>query len=329
MKILDIGGEFALIDQLIRHAPATHPDLVAGVGDDAAVIGKTFPNGDYLLVTTDMLVQDNHFRCDWATPEQIGKKSVACNVSDIAAMGGRPTFMFVSLCLTKTTDVAWADGLYAGMAEACRRYDVVLAGGDTTRATTVTISITLLGRVAPQQLCLRRHAQPGDLLCVTGPLGGSAAGLAMLSAGLKPPGYLREKYLAPGCRLDVAPLIAPAAHAMIDISDGLAPETHHICDQSGTGAEIVAVDIPIHPSVCDAADLTAADPLAFALSGGEDFELLFSIPPAMLPGLRSSDRTVDVTVVGRVTEAAAGRHLIMPGGQRVPLAGGYDHFGNG
>ena len=325
MNIRAIGGEFALIDRLIRHAPTAHPDLAAGVGDDAAVIGKVFSNGDYLLVTTDMLVENSHFRCDWATPEQIGQKAVACNVSDIAAMGGRPTFMFVSLSLAESTDVNWLDGLYAGMAGACRRYDVVLAGGDTTRGTAVTISVTLLGRVAPPHLRLRRQARPTELLCVTGPLGGSAAGLAMLSAGLNPPEYLKEKYLAPGCRLDVAPLIAPLAHAMIDISDGLAPETHHICDQSGTGAQIVAADVPIHPSVRDAAGRTAKEALAWALSGGEDFELLFSIAPDKLKVLRDSG--VDVTVVGRVTEAAAGRHLIMPDGRRVPLAGGYDHFG--
>ena len=327
MNIRAIGGEFALIDRLVRHAPATHPDLVAGVGDDAAVIGNSFSNGDYLLVTTDMLVEHSHFRCDWATAEQIGQKSVSCNVSDIAAMGGRPSFMFVSLCLAESTEEAWLDGLYTGLAEACRRYDVVLAGGDTTRGTAVTISITLLGRVAPPHLCLRRHARPGDLLCVTGPLGGSAAGLAMLSAGLKPPGYLREKYLTPGCRLDVAPLIAPLAHAMIDISDGLAPETHHICDHSGTGARIVAADIPIHPSVHDAAETTATDVIALALSGGEDFELLFSMPPDKLQVLR--DGGAEVTVVGQVTEAAAGRHLIMPNGEQVPLAGGYDHFSRG
>jgi thiamine-monophosphate kinase len=244
MNIQDIGGEFALIDRLARHSRIKHPDLVAGIGDDAAVIGGSFPGGDYLLVTTDMLVERSHFRRDWATPLQVGLKSVACNVSDIAAMGGTPTFMFVSLALAPDTEVAWLESLYAGMTEACRRYGVVLAGGDTTHGELATICITLLGRVSPENLRLRSHARPGELLCVTGPLGGSAAGLAMLTAGLDTPHYLREKHLAPDCRLDVSPLIAPVARAMIDVSDGLAAEVNHICDQSGTGAKIIVADMP-------------------------------------------------------------------------------------
>lgn len=324
MKIHDIGGEFALIDRLARQSHLTHPDLVAGIGDDAAVIGGSYPDGDYLLVTTDMLVESSHFRRDWATAEQIGIKSVACNVSDIAAMGGTPTFMFVSLALTTNTEVAWVEALYKGMDEACRRYGVVLAGGDTTHGEGITISISLLGRVSPWNLRLRSHARPGELLCVTGTLGGSAAGLAMLAAGLEPLPLLRQKHLVPVCRLDVSPEIAPVARAMIDISDGLAAEVNHICDQSGTGAEIVVTDIPIHPSVRAAARLTRNDPLDFALSGGEDFELLFSISPNNKQLLE--EKGIPVTVVGRVTEAVAGRVLSFPDGRRVPLSGGYNHF---
>ena len=324
MKIHDIGGEFALIGRLTRLSTVIHPDLVAGIGDDAAVIGGSFPDGDYLLVTTDMLVETSHFRRDWATPTQVGIKSVACNVSDIAAMGGSPTFMFVSLALAADTEVAWVEALYEGMAEACRRYGVVLAGGDTTHAEVATISITLLGRVSPENLRLRSQARPGELLCVTGPLGGSAAGLAMLAAGLEPPLYLREKHLAPGCRLDVSRVIAPVARAMIDISDGLAAEVNHICDQSGTGAEIVVADIPIDPAVREAARLTGNDPLDFALSGGEDFELLFSISPENKRLLE--EKGVQVTGVGWVTEAASKRILTFPDGRRIPLSGGYNHF---
>ena len=324
MKIHDIGGEFALIGRLARQSPIIHSDLVAGIGDDAAVIDGTFPNGDYLLVTTDMLVETSHFRRDWATPAQIGIKSVACNVSDIAAMGGSPTFMFVSLALAPDTEVTWVESLYQGMADACRRYGVVLAGGDTTHGEAVTISITLLGRVSPDNLCLRSHAHPGDLLCVTGPLGGSAAGLAMLAAGLNPPLYLREKHLAPVCRLDVSPAIAPLAHAMIDISDGLAAEVNHICDQSDTGAEVVLADIPIHPSARDAARLTGNDPLDFALSGGEDFELLFSISAESKQ--RLDGKGIDVAVVGRITDTSSVRVLEFPDGTQKPLIGGYNHF---
>ena len=324
MKINDIGGEFALINRLSHRSLTSHPDLVVGVGDDAAVFGNVFTNGDYQLVTADMLIEKSHFRCDWATPEQIGIKSVSCNVSDIAAMGGIPTFMFVSLALTPDTEVEWAEALYQGMSDACHRYDVVLAGGDTTHGRMITISITLLGRVSPENLCLRSHARPGELICVTGPLGGSAAGLALLTAGLNSPDYLKDKHLAPECRLDVSPLIAPEAGAMIDISDGLAAEVNHICDQSGTGAKITLADIPIHPSVIDAAHAIGEDPYLFALSGGEDFELLFSISPQGKHQLEK--KGVPLTTVGVVTEAAAGRILQLPNGQKRPLSGGYNHF---
>ena len=324
MKIPEIGGEFALIDRLAEKSPTVHPDLTAGIGDDAAVIKGAMPDGEHLLVTTDMLVDESHFRRDWATPSEIGVKSVVCNVSDIAAMGGRPTFMFVSLALPADMDVEWIEALYQGMAEACHRYGVVLAGGDTTHGASIAISITLLGRVSPEDLCLRSHANPGELLCVTGPLGGSAAGLAMLLSGLTPPPYLRTKHVTPACRLDLSPAIAPFAGAMIDISDGLAAEVNHICRQSGTGAEIVVADIPIHPSVREAAQRTGRQALDFALGGGEDFELLFSISTANKK--RLEEKGIRVDAVGKVTEAESGRRLLLPDGKRIPLSGGFDHF---
>jgi len=188
----------------------------------------------------------------------------------------------------------------------------------------LTVSITLLGQVTPENLCLRSHARPGDLLCVTGNLGGSAAGLAMLDAGRQPPPLLRDKHLAPACRLDVAPAIAPLAHAMIDISDGLAAEVNHICNRSGTGAEVAAADIPVHPLARDAARLTGNDPLAFALAGGEDFELLFSVTPENRRQLESTG--IQATTVGKVLDAAAGRTLVHSDGRRQPLLGGYNHF---
>ena len=324
MKIADIGGEFALIQRLTDRMPNSHADLQTGIGDDAAVIGRLHGDQERLLVTTDMLVEDTHFRCDWTTPEQIGIKSVACNVSDIAAMGGRPTFLFVSLALSPHTSVAWAESLYQGMGTACRRYGVVLAGGDTTHGKTLTISITLLGQVTSANLCLRSHARPGDYLCVTGHLGGAAAGLALLRAGINPPPLLRDKHLASECRLDVSALIAQLAHAMIDISDGLAAEVNHICEQSGTGAEIMAARIPVHPLVRDAARRTGSQPLALALTGGEDFELLFSITPEKKKQLDAEG--IKTTRVGNVLDAASGRFLVHPDGSREPLTGGYNHF---
>ena len=324
MKINEIGGEFALIDRLARTSPTNHKDLFKGIGDDAAVIRGFFPNQESLLVTTDMLVDNRHFRRDWATAHQIGSKAITCNASDIAAMGGTPTFLFVSIALTENTLVAWMDDLYKGMSEVCRQYGIVLAGGDTTKADSLSISITLLGRVAPQNLCLRSQARPDDLLCVTGPLGGSAAGLTFLTMGQNPPERIRAKHFMPGCRLDVSPAIAPLAGAMIDISDGLAAEVNHICNQSGTGAKIFAEKIPIDAFVQKAAALSGKTPIAYALSGGEDFELLFSISPMNWRQL--GEKGVETFVVGRVTESGSGRVLVSPEGDHVPLTGGYNHF---
>ncbi len=324
MKIHDIGGEFALIRHLSEKAPTSHSDLTMGIGDDAAVIAGCFPNGDSLLVTTDMLMEGSHFRCDWSSAFQIGIKSAICNLSDIAAMGGWPTFIFVSISLPPDTEVSWVQDLYDGIFDASRRYDVVLAGGDTTHGDRITISITLLGRVSPGQLCLRSQARPGDLLCVTGHLGGAAAGLAMLMKGMDVPAYLLKKHRTPQCRLDVSPTIATVAHAMIDISDGLAAEVLHICEQSRTGAEVIAADIPIHPHVEEAARHTGRDPMDFALTGGEDFELLFSLPPEKLPFLK--EKGIQVVVVGCITEADAGRDLVLSDGNRRALSGGYNHF---
>ena len=324
MKTPEIGGEFALIKRLCSHSLTSHPNLEMGIGDDAAVIKNGYANGDYQLVTTDMLIEENHFRREWSSAQQIGVKSVACNVSDIAAMGGIPTFMFICLALPQNIDVEWAEALYQGIHGACRQYGVTLAGGDTTRGEKIVISITLMGRVSPEHLCLRSQAKPGEILCVTGPLGGSAAGLALLSAGMEPPEYLRLKHLAPTCRLDVAPLIAPYAGAMIDISDGLSSEINHICDRSGTGAEIRIDRLPMHTETINAAQKIGNAPYRFALNGGEDYELLVSIAPSSLHKLQKQG--VSLIEVGTVTNADAGRLLKFPDGKTLPIDGGYDHF---
>jgi thiamine-monophosphate kinase len=324
MKIRDIGGEFALIDQLSQIISADHAELIVGIGDDAAVIRSAPAPAPYLLVTTDILIEESHFRRTWATPEQIGIKAAECNISDIAAMGGTPTWMFVSLVLTREIEVEWVKGLYAGIARSCRRWGVIVAGGDTTLGSANTINITLLGSVHENELCLRSQAGPGDLLMVTGPLGASAAGLSLLLAGRKPGAYLLEKHLTPTCRLDASRKIAPLAHAMIDISDGLGSEIHHICRRSNTGARLEADCLPIHADVRTAAAQLGRDPLEFVLSGGEDFELLFSIPPDEIEALESTGLTCHQ--VGRVLEPGAGIALIHADGTKAPLPGGYDHF---
>ncbi len=324
MKIEDIGGEFALIDRLAAITFLKHGDLIQGIGDDAAVIRFAPDPAPYLLVTSDMLVEERHYRHQWATATQIGIKAVECSVSDIAAMGGLPTWIFISLVLSRDADVAWCQDLYCGIRKACGRHGVVVAGGDTTRGEPGAINITLLGQVAPKDLCLRSHALPGDLLMVTGSLGASAAALALLLRGDKPSNYLLEKHLTPACRLAASRKIAPLARAMIDISDGLGAEVQHICDQSKVDAEIEAASIPLHADVIAAARRLGTPPYCLGLSGGEDFELLFSIAPENAERLAAME--LGCHLVGRVVERSHGPRLIEPDGKSVPLPGGYDHF---
>jgi thiamine-monophosphate kinase len=323
MKIKDIGGEFALIDRLSAVVPMQHDDLIAGIGDDAAVIRIAPEPAPYQLVTTDLLVEGRHFNRQWSQPELIGIKAAECNISDIAAMGGRPTWMFISLVLTQQTDVAWARDLYLGISGSCRRSGIVIAGGDTTRGPVNTINITLMGTVPQANLCLRSHAQPGDILMVTGALGASAGALALLNRGKTPPPRLLDKHLAPSCRLDVSDTIAPLANAMIDISDGLASEVHHICRQSNVGAEIDAEAVPVHEDLRAVGDQLGKAPIDFALTGGEDYELLFSIAEEKIPILNETGFTF--YPVGKITTSAQEPQLVCAEGKRK-LPGGYDHF---
>ena len=324
MKIKEIGGEFALIDRLAKMVTGKQPEVVQGIGDDAAVIRTAPEPAPYLLVTTDMLVESRHFNCSWATPEQIGIKASECNVSDIAAMGGTARWMFVSIALPAEAEVSWVEGLYKGIERSCRCHNIALLGGDTTQGAVTTINISLLGAVSPQNLCLRSHAKPGDLLMVTGPLGGSAAGLAMLNSGKTPSDYLKQKHLEPRCRMDAVELVAPLANAMIDISDGLGAEVNHLCTQSKSGAEINSNLIPLHDEVIKAGQLLGVDPLEWAIGGGEDFELLFSIPPQKIAEL--DEKEIQCTQVGKITDQRGNVRLIDRTGCSSQLQGGYNHF---
>jgi thiamine-monophosphate kinase len=324
MLIREIGGEVVLIEKLAKLVPQKHKELLTGIGDDAAVIKMANDKQNYLLVTTDTLIANDHFNTRWSTAEQIGHKSVECNVSDIAAMGGTPTLMFISLVLTPATTLEWVENLYHGIQAACNRYKIVVAGGDTTHGQVETINITLLGKVFKKNLCLRSHAEPGDILAVSGQLGASAAGLSCLRKNIPLTPHLQKKHLNPKCRLAAAQKIAPFVHAMIDISDGLASEVNHICKQSNTGAYILAKDIPLHAEVKKAGAKLGVDPLDFALNGGEDFELLFSINEN---NLKQLDKTgLPYFIVGKITNKDRECVLIRESGERIPLKGGYDHF---
>lgn len=313
MKISDIGGEFALIDRVTRPGGA-----VVGVGDDAAVLKYT--RGRYQLLTTDMLCDGDHFRREWSTPEQIGMKSMEVNVSDIAAMGGLPTYAVISVSLTSDTSVEFMDRLYRGFYSVADRHNFKIVGGDMTHADTMVVNVALLGEVEKDKLCLRSDAKVGDLICVTGDLGKSAAGLELLKAGIR--GDVKA-HIEPKCRLKAARKIAPYCNAMIDVSDGLASEVNHICEMSKVGAVVHRDDIPISKTTMDSAAKVGKDPYGYALNGGEDFELVFTVPPKNLK--KVTNIGCPVTVVGEVLKEKAGS-TIESHGARKPLTGGYDHF---
>jgi thiamine-monophosphate kinase len=318
MKIKEIGGEFEFLKRVIKSYQKV-PGVVLGIGDDCAVL--EFSENEYFLITTDMMVENDHFSLKWFSPDQIGKKLMESNVSDIISMGGSPEFAFLSMSLTKDTDIEFMEGFYRGLYESAERHHVFLLGGDTTHGSEYVFNLTLTGRVPKHLLRLRSMAVPGDLIGVTGTLGGSTAGLKLLLHNKE--GYFLD-HLEPESRTEKeGRIIAGFAHAMIDVSDGLGSEVAHICEMSDTGAEIYHPDIPLSKQTIASSQTLNQDPYDFALYGGEDFELVFTIPENNIELLRKE--FADFTIVGRIVEKSEGIHLIKDG-RKFPVKKGYDHF---
>lgn len=330
MKLSEIG-EFGLIARLTTELAANTP-VIKGVGDDAAVLEC----GDrWLLFTTDALVEDIHFRLSATPIQDIGYKSLAVNVSDIAAMGGQPTHAVVTLCLPTSLSAEEALDLYAGIKEAARKWSVNLVGGDTTQAPVLVVNVALLGEAPTGQVKFRNGAQPGDVICTTGPLGGAAAGLFLLERTDFPcPEPLRKivlrKQQRPEPRVEAGIALArfPTVHSLIDISDGLASEIHHIATASGVGAVLYRAAIPVEPAADFVARRAGRDPIEWALFGGEDYELLFTVAPTAMGEVSSALAAVGIGChpVGTIT-AEQGVWLVLPDGtqQELPRAG-YEHF---
>ncbi len=318
MRIAELGGEFALIKRLTGESQ--DPAVIKGVGDDCAVVEYT--QEKYLLITVDMMVEDDHFTLAWHTPFQIGRKLMESNVSDILAMGGSPSWAFLSLSLKTDTTVEFMEELYRGLYDSAARHEVSLIGGDTTHGCEMTLSLTVIGEVEKSMLRLRSDAVPGDFICVTGTLGKSEAGLRLLKRGVRD-GYV-QGHLEPHCRTrEEAMAIARHAHAMIDVSDGLGSEVRHICEESGTGAQIDWERIPISIDTLQMAQLLQEESQEYALYGGEDFELVFTIPPENIAMLK--EEFSDFTVVGEILPKPEGLHRLKEGNM-VAMRGGYDHF---
>jgi thiamine-monophosphate kinase len=329
-------GEFGLIKHLTEFVEIKNESTVKGIGDDAAVLDY---KNKQVVVSTDMLVEGIHFDLTYVPLKHLGYKSVSVNVSDIYAMNATPRQITVSIAVSNRFSVEAMEELYAGMMLACKKHQVDIVGGDTTSSNSgLIISITALGEADPSSLVYRNGAQEGDLLCVTGDLGAAYIGLQLLerekrifleSPGVQPDlggnDYVLERQLKPEARKDIPALLKALEvkpTAMIDISDGLASEILHLTSQSQVGCNLFEEKIPIDPSTYNTAREFNLDPTICALSGGEDYELLFTISQADFPKIKANP---DITVIGHMTAAKDGVNLITKGGSSHPLkAQGWD-----
>lgn len=324
-------GEFGLIDLLKEDTINDPSTVVAGIGDDAAVLLPT-PR-QLQLITTDMLVESVHFDLATTTPLQLGYKAIAVNLSDIAAMGGIPRHAVVSIGLPKNTDVDFVISLYHGMKEICREHNVNIVGGDTVSSPKgLVINVAVTGEVEPANLVRRSSAQPGDVIAVTGTLGASGAGLDLLLKGqweeYEFSWPLVTAHLTPRPQVKAGHLLAlHGATSMDDVSDGLASELHEIAKASKVGMKVYADKIPLAKETEQAADNIGKRAIDYALYGGEDFQLLFTIAPDQFKILSAIDIGVQLTAIGEVTAESGEVVLVGSDGKAMPIeAKGYNHF---
>ncbi len=329
MRVADLG-EFGLLGTLgLFGAPL--PAGWLGPGDDAAVLP---PPGEALLVTTDLLVEDVHFRRTTTSPRDLGYKALAASASDVAAMGGRPLAFVLGLTLPGESEVAWVAALYQGLGEAAREFGCPLVGGDTTAGASVTLAVTALGLAPGAGAIPRSGARPGQDLFVTGWPGESGLGLALLERGAGDPGpdeaRLVARHRRPAPRLALGRALGDGglATALIDVSDGLLQDLGHLMARSGVGAEVWLERLPLSAPLTRVAARLGVEPLTPALGGGEDYELLFFADPARRRAIFAAARAAATPVrrIGRAT-AGAGLRLLRGGAPaHLPPRAGFDHF---
>lgn len=334
MKVQRLG-ERGLIRRIRHTIGSGAPGLRVGIGDDAAVLQPT--PGAWLLATTDLVMEDVHFRRRSAGPADIGWKAMAVNLSDIAAMGGAPRFALVALACPEETEVEEVDLFYEGLTAAATPHGVAVVGGDTAASPAGWIvNVTLVGEMTgPPRL--RSDARPGDRIAVVGTLGRAAAGLAALEGGRRPD--LPEDVLADVAQAHLRPVArvlegkwlgaASGVHALIDLSDGLATDLAHITAESGVAARVELARLPVAPSARAVAKALGLDPLELATTGGEDYELLFTAEPAAMEalaaGLTSATGAV-VTVIGDIMAGSPSVGFVDAAGQTVDVGPGFEHF---
>ncbi|MFY0253290.1 thiamine-phosphate kinase [Chitinophaga sp. 30R24] len=336
-EIQDLG-EFGLIDYLTRNIEIQNASTVLGVGDDAAVIDHF---GKQTVISTDMLVEGIHFDLMYTPLKHLGYKSVVVNLSDIYAMNATPTQITISIAFSNRFSLEAMNEFYEGVYAACEKYGVDLVGGDTSNSQKgFIISVTAIGEVAPDQFVKRSTAQKGDLLCVTGDLGAAYLGLTLLerekkifleSPDIKPDlenqTYIIGRQLKPEARKDIIEFLQQediVPTAMMDVSDGLSSEILHIAKQSNLGVVLYEEKIPIAQESREIAMKFGLDPTAAALSGGEDYELLFTMKQQDYDKIVLNEQ---ISVIGYMTDIADGAHILTKGGNKFKLvAQGWNAF---
>ena len=330
MKLSDIG-EFRVINSIRSDLKDFQKEVIVGIGDDTAAIKVS--GEKLLLFTSDSLVEDVHFKWDYTSPFQVGWKALVVNISDVAAVGGNPTHCLVSLALPSDTERNLVREVYRGLKKAASKYRVGIVGGDTVRAPSFIITVSLLGEVKRENIVLRSGAKPGDLIYVTGQLGSSGAGLACLEAPngkVKPEirQFLIKKHLMLSPRLVEGQKIASSqiATSMIDLSDGLASDLHRLAEESKVGAVLWEDEFPTALATEQLAKVMGKSLLEWILYGGEDYELLFAVPPNKKEKLRQT-LGFPHTLIGEIVDRDQGIYLKKRGGNRTKIEDrGYNHF---
>lgn len=339
MEISEIG-EFGLIDRLTQDMKPVQTSTVRSVGDDAAVV--RYPDGEDTLVSTDLLLEGVHFDLTYVPLKHLGYKSIIVNLSDICAMNGIPRQVTVGLAVSSRFTVEHMEELYAGMRKACEIYGVDLVGGDTTSSRSgLVIAVTAIGSCPKGEAVGRDGAKDTDLICVSGDLGAAYMGLQLLerekaaSAGQRDfvprfegKEYLVERQLKPEARRDIVELLAREGikpTSMIDVSDGLSSELLHLCKASGTGCRVYEDRIPIDYQTAVMAEEIDMNVFTAALNGGEDYELLFTVPLHLHEKVSHLD---GIKVIGHMTRPDLGCALVTPDGNEITLrAQGFNHMG--
>jgi thiamine-monophosphate kinase len=337
MQISQIG-EFGLIQRIKSALPHPPAEVIVGIGDDVAVLKVS--ESEYLLATCDVQVENVHFSCRTISPYQLGRRIAAINVSDIAAMAGAPSWALVSLALPEELDTGFVDALYEGMHEQLGMAGAVIVGGNLSRIDKgMVIDLCLLGKVAPANLLLRSGARLGDLILVTGWLGDSRAGFELirrpeLTISENSREQVVQRHLTPQPRLGEGQELGNSAlvHALVDVSDGLLSDLRHICRASRVGAEIWLDHLPISSAAKETAGAAGQDVSAWALAGGEDYELLFTASPDSSAAIQSilKDRIGTwCHVIGKVIDEAEDIQLFLENGEKMVSPEGFpgwDHF---